>query len=89
MPKGGKLNIKTFSTDDYVSLVIQDTGIGMSKEVMKHVFEPFFSTKEIGKGTGLGLSVVHGIVTSHNGIIKVESEVGNGSRFEIQFTVDY
>jgi two-component system cell cycle sensor histidine kinase/response regulator CckA len=52
---------------------------------MKQIFMPFFTTKEVGEGTGLGLSVVHGIVSSHKGVIKVESKVGKGSRFEIRF----
>ncbi|MBI4649314.1 MAG: hypothetical protein HY738_22630 [Bacteroidia bacterium] len=87
MPEGGKLTIKTSSAEDYVSLIVQDTGIGMGKEIMNKVFEPFFTTKEIGKGTGLGLSVVHGIVTSHNGTIHLESNPGKGTIFEVSFPV--
>jgi signal transduction histidine kinase len=87
MPNGGKLTIKTISEGAYVSLIVEDTGIGMSEEIMKQIFMPFFTTKEIGEGTGLGLSVVHGIVSSHKGVIKVESKVGAGSRFEIRFPV--
>jgi signal transduction histidine kinase len=56
----------------------------MSEEVMKQIFTPFFTTKDIGQGTGLGLPVVHGIVTAHGGSIKVESKVGQGSRFEVK-----
>ncbi len=84
MPKGGKLTIQTIASDDHVSLIVEDTGIGMNEEVMKQIFLPFFTTKETGQGTGLGLSVVHGIVTSHGGTINVNSKVGNGTRFEIQ-----
>ncbi|HVP35367.1 MAG TPA: ATP-binding protein, partial [Terriglobales bacterium] len=87
MPNGGKLTIKTISDGAYVSLIVEDTGIGMSEEIMKQIFLPFFTTKEVGEGTGLGLSVVHGIVSSHKGVIKVESKVGVGSRFEIRFPV--
>ncbi len=87
MPNGGKLTIKTLSDGAYVSLIVEDTGIGMSEEIMKQIFMPFFTTKEVGEGTGLGLSVVHGIVSSHKGFIKVESKVGAGSRFEIRFPV--
>jgi len=87
MPNGGKLTIKTLSDGAYVSLIVEDTGMGMSEEIMKQIFLPFFTTKEVGEGTGLGLSVVHGIVSSHKGIIKVESKVGAGSRFEIRFPV--
>lgn len=87
MPGGGRLTIKTMSDEHYVSLIIEDTGIGMSEEVKKQIFIPFYTTKEIGEGTGLGLSVVHGIVSSHKGFINVESKVGSGSRFEIRLPV--
>lgn len=84
MSRGGRLTIRTLACDSYISLIVEDTGIGMSDEVVKHIFTPFFTTKEVGQGTGLGLPVVHGIVTSHGGSIKVESKVGRGTRFEIQ-----
>jgi signal transduction histidine kinase len=84
MPKRGRLTIRTLTGDGYVSLIMEDTGIGMSEEVMKQIFTPFFTTKDIGQGTGLGLPVVHGIVTAHGGSIKVESKVGQGSRFEVK-----
>lgn len=87
MPNGGRLTIKTLSKETVVSLIVEDTGIGMSEEVKKKIFLPFFTTKEISKGTGIGLSVVHGIITSHGGSIAVDSEVGRGSRFEIQLPV--
>ncbi len=87
MPDGGKLTIETLSKDGYISLIVEDTGIGMSDEILKQIFDPFFTTKEVGEGTGLGLSVVHGIVSSHGGVIKVESTVGKGSRFEVQLPV--
>ncbi|MCK4645543.1 MAG: hypothetical protein KAU46_04765 [Candidatus Aminicenantes bacterium] len=84
MPNGGNLTIQTKASDQYVLLIVEDTGAGMSKNVMKKIFLPFFTTKEVGQGTGLGLAVVHGIVTSHGGSINVESEVDHGTRFEIQ-----
>lgn len=87
MPEGGKLTIRTFASKDYVSLVVEDTGIGMSEDVVKKIFIPFFTTKDVDEGTGLGLAVVHGIVTSHKGSIKVESNVGQGTRFEIQLPI--
>jgi signal transduction histidine kinase len=68
---------------EYVQLVVKDTGIGMSSEVMKRVFEPFFTTREVGKGTGMGLAVVYGIVKALQGTITVESEPGAGSVFRV------
>ena len=62
-----------------------DTGIGMSKEILSQIFNPFFTTKKVNEGTGLGLSVVHGIIYSHFGNIKVESEPDVGTKFKITF----
>lgn len=67
----------------YACLKIEDTGKGINKEIMDKIFDPFFTTKEKGKGTGMGLSVVHGIVKSMNGEIKVQSELGKGTEFQI------
>jgi signal transduction histidine kinase len=83
MPEGGKLDIRTRTRGDHISIFVEDTGVGMSKEILKQIFLPFFTTKDVGEGTGLGLSVVHGIVTSHGGTIKVDSTVGLGTTFEI------
>jgi signal transduction histidine kinase len=88
MPTGGRLTVKTQMGRDHISLIVEDTGIGMSKKVMKQIFTPFFTTKDVGQGTGLGLPVVHGIITSHGGSIQVESKVGGGTRFEIQLPVE-
>jgi two-component system NtrC family sensor kinase len=84
MPEGGKLTIETAASQSYISLVVKDTGIGMTEDVKIKIFTPFFTTKDVDQGTGLGLAVVHGIVTSHGGSILVESEVGHGARFEIR-----
>jgi two-component system NtrC family sensor kinase len=84
MPEGGKLDIRTHTCDDHILIFIEDTGVGMSSEVLKQIFLPFFTTKDVGEGTGLGLSVVHGIVSSHGGSIKVDSTVGLGTTFEIR-----
>jgi signal transduction histidine kinase len=87
MPTGGTLTVKTFADASHVALIVKDTGIGMSEEVMKQIFVPFFTTKEVGQGTGLGLPVVHGIVNSHGGSIQVQSKVGQGARFEIRLPI--
>lgn len=67
----------------YVEVAIEDTGVGMGPEVMAHLFEPFFTTKPSGQGTGLGLSAVYGVVRDHNGVIRVESRLGEGSVFRV------
>jgi len=70
----------------YIKLIVEDTGAGMSDEIMDHIFEPFFSTKE-EKGTGLGLAAIYGTVIEHKGDIRVESELGKGSKFTILLPV--
>lgn len=83
MPGGGMLTIRTRNRPGGVVLSVEDTGAGMDEETLREIFNPFFTMKDVGQGTGLGLSVVHGIVTSHAGTIRVESEPGRGSRFEV------
>jgi two-component system, cell cycle sensor histidine kinase and response regulator CckA len=98
MPQGGRLTLKTATVDftvgcntrfglappgPYVSLEVQDTGVGMDMATQAHVFEPFFTTKEPGKGTGLGLSTVYGIVKHSGGYLDLASEPGVGSAFTI------
>jgi two-component system, cell cycle sensor histidine kinase and response regulator CckA len=100
MPGGGNLIITTDNAElsdeqldrhlgaaagNYVMLSVTDTGGGMTKEVQRHLFEPFYTTKEAGKGTGLGLATVHGIVKQSGGDVYVYSEVGHGTTFKIYF----
>ena len=68
---------------EYVQLTVRDTGVGMTSDVMKRVFEPFYTTRDVGKGTGMGLAVVYGIVKDLEGTITVESELGAGSTFRV------
>jgi CheY-like chemotaxis protein len=68
-----------------IALSVRDTGSGITPEVMERMFEPFFSTKEVGKGSGMGLSTVHGIVHEHGGHVVVESHPGQGATFRVLF----
>jgi signal transduction histidine kinase len=83
MPDGGGLTIVTQPGTRHVELRVEDNGVGMTDDVAKRIFNPFFTTKAVDQGTGLGLSVVHGIVTAHGGTISVKSRVGQGTVFTI------
>ena len=98
MPEGGRLQIETQRVDstptdgairhgvppgDFVLLTVEDDGTGVSADIQARMFEPYFTTKEMGKGTGLGLSMVYGIIDQCGGLIFVDSEEGRGTRFSI------
>lgn len=98
MPEGGMLTIHATNIildeayvamhldareGPHIAIVVEDTGVGMSPQVVERIFEPFFTTKELGQGTGLGLSTTLAIIKSHGGFVRVQSEAGRGSRFEI------
>jgi two-component system NtrC family sensor kinase len=86
MPKGGVLTLKTAADDNKgVVVSVSDTGIGISRDDLNKIFEPFYTTKEASKGTGLGLSIAYRIVKEHNGTIDVESELGQGTKFTVCF----
>ncbi len=89
MPDGGQLRISSkFDASGKNALIgIQDTGYGIKKEYLEHIFDPFFTSKGAGKGTGLGLSIVYGVVKNHQGSIRVDSTVGKGSLFTLSFPV--
>jgi len=87
MSAGGRITVRTWSSDHHVYLAVEDTGPGISRENLEKIFVPFFTTKDIGHGTGLGLPVVHGIVISHGGTIDVDSKVGSGTRFVIRLPI--
>ncbi len=97
MPQGGELRIRTENVrpdeafcrrfevagGDFVRISVSDTGIGMDAPTMARIFEPFFTTKAVGEGTGLGLASAYGTIRNHKGVIRVESEPGRGSTFEV------
>lgn len=87
----GTITIKTWEDKPKGRIVvsIKDDGMGMTKDVMSNIFNPFFTTKEVGKGTGLGLSVSHGIIEQHKGDIKVESSPGKGTEFIISLPIKH
>ena len=98
IPKGGTLSVSlekiephetgelpnpALTQEQYIRLIIKDTGMGMTPKTLERLFEPFYTTKPVGEGTGLGLSVVHGIIEKHGGVIEVESEMEKGSQFAV------
>ena len=86
MPEQGTLTLRTHTIDsEWIEVVVEDTGSGMSKEVLERAFEPFFTTKGVGKGTGLGLAVVYRTVKAHRGLMEIKSEPNKGTRVGIKF----
>ena len=85
MPGGGILTVRTWAEGPFAHVEIADTGQGIPPEHLARIYDPFFTTKSAKKGTGLGLSITYGIVQEHKGIIEVDSSVGRGTRFRIEF----
>jgi signal transduction histidine kinase len=79
----GELVIQTVSSAIGIKIIIKDNGSGMSPEVKKHIFDPFYTTKKVGQGSGLGLSISYGIIERHNGNMDVLSEPGKGTEIII------
>ncbi|MEW6262325.1 MAG: HAMP domain-containing sensor histidine kinase [Thermodesulfobacteriota bacterium] len=90
MQEGGTLAVRARSEDggQWLKVEVTDTGTGIDPEVIPHIFEPFYTTKEVGRGTGLGLSVSYGIVQKHGGHIEVRSKKGEGSTFTVVLPVE-
>jgi two-component system NtrC family sensor kinase len=84
MPKGGWLTIVTRSDGDAAAIEVADTGSGIPAEQLSRIYDPFYTTKDIGKGTGLGLSITYGIVQEHDGTLGCESAIGQGTRFTVR-----
>jgi len=87
MPKGGWLTIVTRVDGDQAAVEVADTGSGIPLEQLSRIYDPFFTTKEIGKGTGLGLSISYGIMQEHGGAITCNSAPGQGTRFSLLLPV--
>ncbi len=87
MPGGGELTIEAKKDTEKVMVTISDTGCGMDEEIVKNIFDPFYTTKDIGEGTGLGLSITHGIIEEHTGTVSVSSQPNKGTKFTISFPI--
>ena len=83
-PRGEQATVD-LKNGEYVVLSVRDTGVGMTEDVMERIYDPFFTTREVGEGTGMGLAVLHGIVSAHNAVIDVSSEPGRGTIFSVYF----
>jgi two-component system, cell cycle sensor histidine kinase and response regulator CckA len=104
MPNGGTLTVRTYNVSEeesraikvdlmppaeYVAVEVEDTGTGIPRDILNKIWEPFFSTKEVGKGTGLGLSTVYGIIKQTGGFVFVDSVIGKGTTFRIYLPRHY
>ena len=83
----GRLTIRTELSGDAIRIAFSDTGPGLDMEARRHLFEPFYTTKEVGKGTGLGLSICYGIVSEHEGRIWADNEIDRGATFTVELPI--
>ena len=81
---GGRLRIATSSANGSIQIEVDDSGVGIPPELLRRIYEPFFTTKPVGKGTGLGLFITHRIVTEMGGTIQVHSQPGKGTLFVVR-----
>lgn len=88
VPQGGTLSITTFRINSHVHVCFSDTGVGISKEVLPKIFDPFFTSKNIGEGSGIGLAISYKIIEQHGGCIEVASGEGKGSNFEVILPIE-
>ena len=79
----GRIEVQSAEVDSTIVITIKDNGCGMNESTIQHVFDPFFSTKDVGSGTGLGMSISYGIIEEHNGTITVDSTDGVGAKVTI------
>ncbi len=85
MPRGGELTISTETENSAVQVEVSDNGVGIPADQLNKIFDPFFTTKGTSRGTGLGLAVTYGIIREHSGAIQVDSVVGRGTTFRLEF----
>ena len=85
MPRGGELTIATEAENSTVHVEVSDNGVGIPADRLNKIFDPFFTTKATSRGTGLGLAVTYGIIRERSGSIQVDSVVGRGTTFRLEF----
>jgi signal transduction histidine kinase len=88
IPEFGNLAIESLIENDQALIRVTDDGVGMPKSVVKKIFDPFYTTKAVGKGTGIGLAISKSIIDRHLGTIKVLSEEGKGTTFEVRIPLE-
>ena len=83
----GRISVSTEERDNHISITISDNGVGIPADVVQNIFNPFFTTREVGSGVGLGLSIAYRVIEGHNGNVDVQSEPGQGTTFTIRLPI--